>query len=255
MDAQALMQRPDGKVLRTVLEETKGKRDTYVSISRIGTLLELPEADVADYLERLESHGLVRHSQRLSGGWQITATGKEALEAFEVSRSSGAVRQEHVMRAILHELAQASQRVTGDEFLTWKLNENGTPLVARLELETYLDLLEDKGLIKSLHSLQRRHIRTEITSQGRSALARTDLRLAELSARQGVLHNEQGIKIDTGDSHKISVQTKKEDPRTTVRRHRVFASRVAHHPVTKWLGGVLTALFVAFLVYLLGLNG
>lgn len=190
MDPRNLMRRTEGKVLRIVHQQTAGTRDTYVSHAEISAQLALPEEDVVDYLRRLEARNLVRSSGRLSGGWKITIEGRDTVEDFDTSRLTGAERHEHVMRAVLQHLADKGQHVTSTEMATWELHEPGTLPVSRLELEAYLDALQERGLIKSIHAAQGRHIRTELTPQGRLTLSRPDLRLAESASGPSSIVNQ-----------------------------------------------------------------
>lgn len=212
MDPRKIMRRTEGKILLIVHQRTVGTRETYVSHTGISAELDLPEEDTIDYLRRLEDWGLVRDSGRLSGGWRITIDGKDVVEEFEASRRTGAERHDHVMRTVLQHLADRGQHVTLTEMMAWELHELDTPPVSQVELESYLDALEEKGLITSIHAAQGRHIRTELTPKGRMALGRPDLRLAEsapgpssvvnqnIGINNSGTFNNTGGQVQTGDN-------------------------------------------------------
>lgn len=200
-----------GDLLLKLAEMTAEDRGDYAAHQRLAEAADMTEHDVLYQLGKLRDADLAIPSGRASGGWRLTPEGARIAAGLQASLEEGQLRLEHTMRAILANLKASDGRAARAAWMSWNLHEDGRAAVTHDERLQALDLLLDGKFISSLRA-QAPHLGIEITSFGRTVLARPDVLLTgglfergqttNVDQRIGIhaqtFHNDGGA-VQTGD--------------------------------------------------------
>lgn len=192
-----------GELLLKLAEMTAEGRSSYVSHHRLAEASGMTDQDVLFQLAKLRDADLAASSGRASSGWRLTLEGVRIAAGLLESLEEGQLRLEHTMRSILENLKATNGHAARTAWMSWELHEDGRAAVTHKERLQALDLLGEGRFIKSLNA-QASHLRIEITSRGRTVLARPDVLLTGgLFGREYATNVDQRIGIQAQTFHNV----------------------------------------------------